>query len=185
MHRLIWVVAGRTATVGFVMRRLNRLITIGSISELECCFFPVLPSSWLRWPDDQALVGTLSLLSMSPNWPNNICFSGWLRGFAFYLCQIYYTDFWAANINCWDTCCHSHGFSARLWGIKMLWLKLSFGRLEDVSIHLCSISVKLWSHISLFVHFLLVVDCLLILFRIAWWASAGKELTSWLSTCTV
>ena len=38
MPRLIWVFAGRTATVGFVMRRLNWLITIGSISEIECCF---------------------------------------------------------------------------------------------------------------------------------------------------
>ena len=37
----------------------------------------------------------------------------------------------------------------------------------------------------MFVLFLLVFVCLLILFRIAWWTSVGKELTSWLSVCAI
>ena len=35
------------------------------------------------------------------------------------------------------------------------------------------------------VRFLLVFGDLLILFRIAWWTSAGEELTSWLFACAV
>ena len=33
--------------------------------------------------------------------------------------------------------------------------------------------------------FLFVFDDLLVLFKIAWWTSAGKKLTSWLSACAV
>ena len=35
----------------------------------------------------------------------------------------------------------------------------------------------------MFVRFLFVIDLLFILFRIALWPSAGKELSSWLSNC--
>ena len=38
-------------------------------------------------------------------------------------------------------------------------------------------------HQEVYVRFLLVFDGLLILFRIAWWTSCGKDLTSWLSAC--
>ena len=37
----------------------------------------------------------------------------------------------------------------------------------------------------LIVHFLLVFEYLLIMFMIAWWTSAGKVLTSWLSACAM
>ena len=37
----------------------------------------------------------------------------------------------------------------------------------------------------MFVHFLLVFDLLFILFMIAVWLSAGKELSPWLFTCVV
>ena len=42
-----------------------------------------------------------------------------------------------------------------------------------------------YSNCLMFVSFLFVLDKLFILFRIAFWPSAGKELSSWLSACTV
>ena len=39
--------------------------------------------------------------------------------------------------------------------------------------------------LSMFVHYLFVFDFLFVLFRVAVWPSAGKALTSWLSTSVV
>ena len=42
-----------------------------------------------------------------------------------------------------------------------------------------------FKQLSMFVRFLLVYDLLSILFKIAWWPSAGKDLSSWLAALAV